>query len=234
MAWCTPRWHQRRTGRGRAERRVAASASDRPGGLSDLALDTSAEPPAVLLVCLLRVLAVHRLDVLPGRQRLRLGVAHRSQLEPGGGEQARPVGEQFGAEWQSSVRSARSSAAVGSRSNTRSLNPAWPPGTAPRAVPRAAAACRPRARRRRRRPPGRSRVEAGVGQRHLQHLAVPDINPGRRPGGGDQLAALTDLLTADVQYDDLAVDAGADAPGRLAGARQRSRPPGPPDLPRLQ
>jgi hypothetical protein len=50
-----------------------------------------------LLVCLLRVLAVHRLDVLPGRQRLRLDVAHRSQLEPGGGEQARPVGEQFGA-----------------------------------------------------------------------------------------------------------------------------------------
>jgi hypothetical protein len=35
------------------------------------------------------------LDVLAGRQRLRLDVAHRPQLEPGGGEQGRPVGEQL-------------------------------------------------------------------------------------------------------------------------------------------
>jgi len=43
----------------------------------------------------------------------------------------------------------------------------------------------------------------------LQHVAVADIHLRGKPGPGNQLAALTDLLPADVQPDDLAVDAGS-------------------------
>jgi hypothetical protein len=127
---------RRRAGRCRAQRRVAAAAPDRSGDLGDLTVDTAgdtrAEPPTVAHPYLRRVLPVHRLDVLPGRQRLRLDVTRRSQLEPGGGEQARPVGQQLRAEWYSRARSARSSAAVGGRSNTRSLKPTCPPGRSTR------------------------------------------------------------------------------------------------------
>ena len=62
-------------------------------------------------------------------QRLRLDVTHRSQLEACGGEQA-PASRSAapGPSWYSRARSARSSAAVGGRSNTRSLKPTCPPG----------------------------------------------------------------------------------------------------------
>jgi len=73
--------HRRRAGRGRAKRRVTAAAFDRCGDQGDLAVDTAAdtggEPPAVACLYVRRVLAIHGLDVLPGRQRLRLDVAHR-------------------------------------------------------------------------------------------------------------------------------------------------------------
>ena len=47
---------------------------------------------------------------------------------------------------------------------------------------------------------------------------MADVHPGGEPGPGDQLATLTDLLSADVQSDDLAVDARGDSPRRLADA----------------
>ena len=90
--WCgaRPRGSRRLAGRGRAKRWVAAAAFDRCGDLGDLAVDaagdTGGESRAVACLHLRHVLAVHRSDMLPGRQRLRMDVAHRSELKAGGGE----------------------------------------------------------------------------------------------------------------------------------------------------
>jgi hypothetical protein len=62
------------------------------------------------------------------------------------------------------------------------------------------------------------RVEAAIGRGHVQRVPVPDVHPCGKPGPGDQLTALPDLPTADVQSDDLAVDARGDPPRRLPDA----------------